>query len=551
MAFLFFVMYQICLTKYFLLLGLKTNDLSTEFQRTNILFSFFFRLSSLDRFRLCEMSDKNSKDANKEKSINENICSFPTSVVSFNRHVGSHWNERSLNKTMPSFSTSVVSLHSYVSAHTHELKTSKIPEKKPSIIYFVVLFYTFLSMGFGTGLVGPSVLKFGEQIDVGLNRVVYILFARSFGFLAGTLIGGALIDHFSTLGKAFLTLATLLMCLTTLVIPFIYYLIPMIIIHLIWSISAGIVDNLAQILTIRYYQGFDVSPYIQALHGAFGVGAFVSPLVIAPFMTQSSSIDQWHYAYWIIGLLHVPNVICLLIYTIRDRFCVKKTEEIQLEDKEFIPENTIPEEEKGKEADNLSPGNMFILGLITTFLLLYVGTESGYGAYLHTYATLHLQFNKDIAAYINSLFWASMAFGRICAILQSVFFTPLQMISADLVGCIVSLVILMVWNTSKIVLWIGSILFGLSVASIYPSAIAYTERHVTITGKRMSALAVGGAAGDAIIPLLIGSSFNLKWIGSLGFVIICLSVVILASLLFAFIALYVKHQRKKENDNDK
>lgn len=497
------------------------------------------------------MSDKNSKDANKEKCINENIRSLPTSVVCLNSYVGSSWNEKSLNKTMLSLSTSVVSLHSYVNTHAHEQKTSKITEKKPSIMYFLALFYTFLSMGFGSGLVGPSVLKFGEQIDAELNRVVYILFARSFGFLAGTLAGGALIDHFSLLGGAFLSLATLLMCMSTLTIPFVYHLVPMIIVHLIWSISAGIVDNLAQILTIRYYEGFDVSPYIQALHGAFGVGAFLSPLIIAPFMTVSSPIDQWHYAYWIIGFLHVPNVIWLLIYTIRNEFCMKKTEEMQLEDKEFIPEGTIPEEKKPKEADNLSSGNIFILGLITTFLLLYVGTESGYGAYLHTYATLHLSFNKDIAAYLNSLFWASMAFGRICGIPLSIFFTPLQMISADLVGCIASLTILTIWNESKLVLWVGSSLFGLAVATIYPSAIAYTERHVAITGKRMSALAVGGAAGDAIIPLLIGSSFNTKWIGSLGFIIICLSVVILASLLFAFIALYVKHQRKKGNDNDK
>lgn len=496
------------------------------------------------------MPDKNNKNASEEKNTNESRLSSPTSVISLNSYTDSHGKEKRLNNNMRSLATSVVSLHSHVGLHDNAQKPDKITDKKPSIMYFLALLYTFLSMGLGTGLVGPSVLKFAEQLDVNLDRVVYILFTRSFGFLAGTLIGGALIDHFSSFGRTFLTLGTLLICMATLVIPFLHHLILMIIAHLTWSISAGIIDNLAQILTIRYYEGFDVNPYIQALHGAFGVGAFISPLIIAPFLRKSSPIDQWHYAYWFIGLLHIPNVIWIAIYAIRNEFCRKKTEEIKVETKEFIPEENTPEKEKPKETNKLSLRNLFILGLITVFLFLYVGNESGYGAYLHTYATLHLNYSKDIAAYLNSLFWASFAFGRMCGIPLSILLTPLQMIFSDLIGCIVSLALLTILNKSKLVLWIGSVLFGLSVASIYPSAIAYTERHISITGKRMSVLVVGGAAGDAVIPLLIGSSFKSKQIGSLGFMIISLSVVILASLLFVFIVLYVRHQPKKESDNE-
>ena len=493
------------------------------------------------------MSDKNNKNASAAKSINKNMRSSSTSAVSLNSYTGSHGKEKRMNNNIRSLATSVVSLHTHVGSPIDAQKT----DKKPSIIYFLALFYTFLSMGFGTGLVGPSVLKFGEQINAHLDRVVYVLFARSFGFLAGTLIGGTLIDHFSSFGRTFLTLSILVMCTTTLAIPLLYHLIPMIIVHLMWSISAGIVDNLAQISTIRYYERFDCNPYIQGLHGAFGVGAFLSPLVIAPFLRKSSPIDQWHYAYWLIGLLHVPNVVWLAIYAIRNEFCLKKTEEIKVvETIEFITQEKAPEKEKSKEADSLSLRNIFILVLITVFLLLYVGNESGYGAYLHTYATLHLNFNKDVAAYLNSLFWASFAFGRMCGIPLSILLTPLQMIFSDLIGCIVSLALLLIFNKSKLVLWIGSVLFGISVASIYPSAIAYTEKHISITGKRMSVLAVGGAAGDAVIPLLIGSSFNSKWLGNLGFMIICLSVVILASLLFVFIVLYVRHEPRKESDNE-
>jgi FHS family Na+ dependent glucose MFS transporter 1 len=470
------------------------------------------------------MCDKDSKDANEEKNI---------------------------NKRMHSLSASVVSLHSHFGSLHNEKKTTKVSDKKPSIIYFLALFYAFLSMGFGSGLIGPSLLKFSEQMNTSLDRVVYVLFTRSCGFLAGTLVGGVLIDRFPAFGQTFLSLAILIMCASTLIMPFMYYLIPMIIVHLMWSITAGVVDNLVQILTIRYYENFNVNPYLQALHGAFGIGALFSPLVIAPFLRPSSPVDQWHYAYLLIGLLHVPNLIWILIYAIRDEFRRKKSQEINLENKEFVSEGIVATDEQPQTSENLSAGNIFILSLITTFLLLYVGGETGYGAYLHTYASLHLNFNKDIAAYLNSAFWASFAFGRMCGIPLSIAFSPLQMIFSDLIGCIGSLTLLLVLNKSSLILWIGSMLFGISVASIYPSAIAYTEKHLSITGKRMSILAIGGAAGDAVIPLLMGYSINFKWPGRTGFVLITLSVVILASLLFGFIAFCVRFQSKKARHNDK
>jgi FHS family Na+ dependent glucose MFS transporter 1 len=470
------------------------------------------------------MSDKNEKIVNEEKGI---------------------------NKHMQSFSTSVVSLHSYTGSHKNEKKTEKLSDSKPSIIYFLALFYAFLSMGFGTGLIGPTLLKFGEQINTSFDRVVYILFTRSFGFLGGTLIGGALIDRFASFGQTILAVAIFIMTTATLIIPFMYHLIPMIIVHLMWSLTAGIVDNLAQILTIRHYEQSNVNPYLQALHGAFGVGALISPLIIAPFLEKSSPIDQWHYAYWLIGFLHVPNFIWILIYAIRDELCSKKSQEMNLENKEFVSEGIIASEDKPKLSENLSPKNIFILGLITLFLLLYVGGESGFGAYLHTYASLHLQFEKDIAAYLNSVFWASFAFGRLCGIPLSMKFSALKMIFFDLIGCIGSLTLLCLLNKSSLILWIGSILFGLSVASIYPSAIGYTEKYLSITGKRMSILAVGGAAGDAVIPLLIGYSIDPKWFGPIGFISISLVVVIMASLIFGFIVLFIKFQSRKGKNSDK
>ncbi|CAF4937474.1 unnamed protein product [Rotaria socialis] len=398
---------------------------------------------------------------------------------------------------MHSLSTSAVSLHSYVGSNTNEKKLSKTSDKKVSIIYFLALFYTFLSLGFGSGLIGPTLLKFGEQINSPLDRVVYILFTRSFGFLVGTLASGFLIDAFPLLGRTFLACSLFFMSAATVIIPFMYHIIPMIIVHLMWSLTAGVVDNLSQLLTIRYYAQVNVNPYLQALHGAFGVGAFLSPLIIAPFLQDASPLDQWHYAYWLIGCLQIPNLVWISIYAIRDELCSKKHKEITLENKEATFEDRKLETTIVPDDQTKSSGKKLFLALMTIFILLYVGGESAFGAYIHTYASLHLNFKKDIAAYLNSVFWASFTLSRFCGVVLSIKLSPIQMLMTDLIGCIGSMSLLLILNKSSLILWIGSVLFGLSVGSIYPSAIAFTEKQISLTGRRISILAVGGSAGDA------------------------------------------------------
>jgi MFS family permease len=108
-----------------------------------------------------------------------------------------------------------------------------------------------------------------------------------------------------------------------------------------WGITAGMVDNLAQILTLRHYSQNQVDPYIQAVHGAFGVGAFLSPLIVASFLNKHRKFDQWHYAYWLVGFLHIPNLIWILFYGIHDEFCLKKSVEtnIAVDNDKLVSEN--------------------------------------------------------------------------------------------------------------------------------------------------------------------------------------------------------------------
>ncbi|CAF1252886.1 unnamed protein product, partial [Rotaria sp. Silwood1] len=257
-------------------------------------------------------------------------------------------------------------------------------------------------MGLGTGLIGPTILKLCEQTNSTLDQLGYVVFIRAFGFLSGTAFAGIIVDHFVLLGRTFLTLTILIMCLVTLIIPFIQKLFLLIFVQLISGIASGMVDNLAQILTLRHYNQHQVGRYIQAIHGAFGVGAFLSPLIIAPFLNKHRKLDQWHYAYWLIGFLHIPNLIWILFYAIRDEYCLKTSTEINIaleNDKPLCDDDNNQQSiiiinpndsTKLSLSSKIRPFRIILIIIsIGFFLVLHDGSESAFGAYLHTYASLH------------------------------------------------------------------------------------------------------------------------------------------------------------------
>lgn len=98
----------------------------------------------------------------------------------------------------------------------------------------------------------------------------------------------------------------------------------------------GTIDTVANVSMIRIY-GKDVSPFLQALHFFYGVGAFVSPMIAQPFLLnedcspfidshvkpitdltenetlpaqnleEAQKMTHIDYAFWIMALLMVSS----------------------------------------------------------------------------------------------------------------------------------------------------------------------------------------------------------------------------------------------------
>ena len=166
------------------------------------------------------------------------------------------------------------------------------------------------------------------------------------------------------------------------------------------------------------------------------------------------------------------------------------------------PKHVFPKEERNNAFFPILP-----VILVVILFILYVGLELGFGSWIYTYA-LTLNLDTEItAAYLTSAFWGSFTFGRLVGVWVSIRLRPVTILFTDIVGCALSILIIMFWKDSNTALWIGTFGLGLSMASMFPTFLLLAGERMQITGTITGWLLVGAGAGSMFLPWLLGQIF--------------------------------------------
>jgi FHS family Na+ dependent glucose MFS transporter 1 len=226
--------------------------------------------------------------------------------------------------------------------------------------------------------------------------------------------------------------------------------------------------------------GDAVGPSMNALHFFFGVGALISPLVIARVLAWGGGITG---AYWLLSLLLLPAVFLLI----------------------RLPSPTIPYQKDGDSA--VKPRWLLVL-LIAAMFFFFVGAELSYGGWIYTYALSLGLATMTTAGYLTSLFWGALTLGRLVNIPIAARVRPRYMLMADIAGLIISLMLLLLWPASSIVVWIATFGMGFAMASAFATLMGLGGHHIDVTGRITSLFLVGGSLGSMTVPWLIGQFFE-------------------------------------------
>jgi FHS family Na+ dependent glucose MFS transporter 1 len=344
------------------------------------------------------------------------------------------------------------------------------------IVATIAYYLAFIVLGMTTAASGPSLPKLAEHTSSGLDRISLIFIFGSLGYLIGSYLGGRAYDRFSS--HKLLSLTLLLIAVASALIPNARSMGLLLVAMFLSGFASGIIDVGGNALLI-WTHGERSGPFLNGLHFFFGVGSLIAPLVLAQVLLQTGDI---HWMYYLFAIVSVPLLIWFW----------------------FLPEPHKPVHTDA-EASTSFPVRIVVLTLVLFFL--YVGLELGFGNWIYTYA-LTLGLGTTVtAAYLTSAFWGSFTFGRLLAVWISTRMRPVTIIVMDLIGCVLSTMIIMLWRDSNLALWVGTMGLGISMASIFPTIILLAGERMRITGTVTGWFLVGSGAGSMLLPWLIGQIF--------------------------------------------
>jgi len=254
------------------------------------------------------------------------------------------------------------------------------------------------------------------------------------------------------------------------------------------------------------------------LHGAFAVGALLSPLLLV------FCVGRWPDGGWRLtaGLLCALCVLQLVVYA-------------------RMP---LPEEQSGKSLKSADWSflrvKLFWLG--SAMLFFYISTEYAIVGWLVTYFQDIGVLDPDQSQLMNSLLWLVIFAGRMVGAAITGKISRSRLLVIDGVG-LCAFFLLMFFSRTPGPIIVGLMGVGAFMATIYPTAFAFGSDCIRGNDLGCSIMIFSGSAGGILTPALVGfvaeQAEDIR--AGMALVAVC-TVLLLTTILFS-----VYSTRKTEN----
>lgn len=371
----------------------------------------------------------------------------------------------------------------------HKCQEDECDERVPRILWTIVLNAAMLGIGIALSLLGPTLLDMAQALNVSLPAAGIIFTFRASGYLIAALLSGSLFDRVSNLA-GLLLIPLLLTCIGELLVPFVTTLPLACFLFIFQGLSMGLLDVGGNVLLLTIWRGSKyINGLMHALHFCFGLGAFISPMVVGFWVTRGgSAVDVWYAA----GLGLLPSCVGLIVLA-------------------SSPQPKVQQEEDGETAVNS------VVLLTGAFLAVYVGLEVTYGGYIDVYSVKWLHASSAAGAFLTSAYWGSLCLGRLVAAAITPYVNHTRYLAVHLLMAATATAIL-TWCTQdansadvgSVNWWVGvvgtSACIGFAYAPLFPGAMLMAEELLGhgISGTAASIMVASAAVGEMSLPFVTG-----------------------------------------------
>ena len=336
----------------------------------------------------------------------------------------------------------------------------------------------FICLGLDSAVIGPTLPALATQTTSRLGQMGLLFLAGAIGYTLGTIIGGRVFDRLR--GHPVLGIAQLLAAVLIFFIPLAPWFWLLLTILVCKGFAEGFINTGANALLV-WTHGEKVGPFMNGLHFFFGLGAFLSPFLVAQVVGVAGG---YRWAFWALAAFAALVGLRML----------------------NMPGSPRPVKPRSNETVQTthSPLPYALVISAMLFLFFYVGAEITFGGWIYTFAVTLKLASVAGAAYLTSAFWLAFTVGRLISIPAATRFTPKQVILAALFSCLSVLTLGMLFSGSSIALWLMAVGLGFCMAPVWPTGFTLAGQSIALTGKLTGIILLGDSFGGMVLPTLVG-----------------------------------------------
>jgi MFS transporter, FHS family, Na+ dependent glucose transporter 1 len=350
--------------------------------------------------------------------------------------------------------------------------------KKESSQHTFGYYFLFICLGLDTAVLGPTLPALADQTGSAIGRMGLLFLVGAIGYTLGTMLSGRVYDRVK--GHPVLGIAQLVAAVLIFFIPLTPWFWLLLAILVCKGFAEGFV-NTGGITLLVWTHGEKVSPFMNGLHFCFGLGAFLSPLLVAQVVGVAGG---YRWAYWTLALIALLVGLRML--------------SLSGSPKAAQPHNTTSE----RASRGPVPYALVIAAML--FLFFYVGAEITFGGWIYTYAVTLKLASVAGAAYLTSAFWLAFTVGRLISIPAATRFTPKQVIPVAVFGCLAILALGILFSSSSLALWMMAIGLGFCMAPVWPTGFTLAGQSIILTGRLSGIILLGDSFGGMVLPTMVG-----------------------------------------------
>lgn len=377
-------------------------------------------------------------------------------------------------------------------------------EKQENRLIIATLFVFFVS-GASSVLLGNLMPFLRETYDISYSRAGLLMSLPSWGNLASIYIAGYLPTYIGRRKTVLLT--SIWMVLAFSIIGFGIGGASLLTAACIMiGIARGGNTNFSNTM-MSTLPGNKSAVGYNLLHGAFALGAVLSPIVLIAL--TSAFPGGWRYmSFCIVGL-------CILQMTVYGRM--------------NLPKESVTGSIKQVDRSFLKNRNFWLAAAI---LFFYISAEYAIVTWLVTYFKDTGILSANVSQLMTSLLWVVIFIGRMigAAIVSKV--SRKIILVVDGVGLLIFF-LLVFFSRSELPIFLGIMGVGLFMATIYTSALALGTQTIKGNDLGVSTMIFIGSTGGIVTPAIVGMVAEKAGIQVGMGVVVAVTVMLLATILFS------------------